>query len=80
MDDYFASVNASNSKILCVGGITRTEAEAAASDGLDVDGRGYYLFLADERSPGQPIQILAKFISALEAEQACKALLRQAAA
>jgi hypothetical protein len=72
MSCYFASMPASNSTVLCIGGITRSEAESARHDGLDVDGRGYYLFLAREDAPTEPIQILAKFFSSLEAERAAR--------
>lgn len=72
MDDYFAAMPASNSTVLCVGGITRAEAESAKHDGFDIDGRGYYLFLAKQDAPDEPIQILAKFLSSLEAERAAR--------
>lgn len=68
MDEYFAAMPITNATCLCVGGITHDEAEAARSDGLDVDGKGYYLFLAREDAPNDPIQLLAKFLSASEAE------------
>ncbi len=67
MDEYFASVPIDNAKVVCVGGITRSESEAARDDGLPIDGFGYYLFLADESTPTQPIEILAKFISEAQA-------------
>lgn len=63
MDEYFAATPVTNATVLCVGGITRAEAEGARDDGADIDGRGYYLFLADEASPEQPIEILAKIVS-----------------
>jgi hypothetical protein len=72
MSEYFASIPISNSTRLCVGTITRAEAEAASVEGLPVDGRGYYLFLADEASPSTPIQILASFVSAYEAATAAR--------
>lgn len=74
MGDYFAAMPASNSTLLCVGGITRSEAESARHDGLNVDARGYYLFLARQDSPAEPIQILAKFFSSLEAERVARIL------
>lgn len=74
MDEYFAALPVTNSTVLCVGGITRAEAEAAREDGLSVDGEGYYVFLADEASPQQPIRLLAKCFSAVEAEQLSRAL------
>lgn len=63
MDEYFAATPATNATVLCVGGITRAEAEAARDDGIQVDGRGYYLFLANEGDPERPIEILAKLVS-----------------
>ncbi len=67
MDEYFAAMPMTNATKLCVGGITRAESERANDDGVDVDGRGYYLFLANEADPKQPIEIFAKFVSELEA-------------
>lgn len=77
MEEYFASIPVSNSTRLCVGTITRSEAEAAMQDGMPVDGRGYYLFIADEASPESPIQILARFLSPYEAATAVKLFSRQ---
>lgn len=67
MDEYFAAIPVNNSMLACVGGITNSEAQAASDDGIPVDGFGYYLFLADEQSPGTPIEILAKFINETQA-------------
>lgn len=78
MDEFFAALPITNAKVLCIGGITRAEAEAAKSSGADVDGRGYYLFLADESAPREPISVLAKFLSESEASKAMR-LLRAAA-
>ena len=63
MDEYFAATPITNATVLCVGGITRAEAEVARDDGAEIDGRGYYLFLANEGTPEQPIEILAKIVS-----------------
>jgi hypothetical protein len=63
MDEYFAATPVTNATVLCVGGITRAEAESARDDGADIDGRGYYLFLADEAAPDRPIEVLAKIVS-----------------
>ena len=78
MSEHFAAASLGNSRVLCVGGITRSEAEAAREDGLEIDGTGYYLFLADESAPKQPISILAKFFSPLEAERLSRLLSGQA--
>ena len=67
MDEYFAAMPITNATMLCIGGITRREAEAEQNEGVSVDGNGYYLFLADETEPKRPIQILAKFLTVIEA-------------
>lgn len=74
MDVHFAALTVRNSKVLCVGSITRAEAEAARDSGIEIDGSGYYLFLADEASPRAPISVLAKFLSETEAAQAARLL------
>lgn len=74
MDEYFAAMSITNATKLCVGGITRSETERANEDGTNIDGRGYYLFIANEAEPKQPIQILAKFISELEADRFARIL------
>ncbi len=68
MSMHLAAMPLTNATVVCVGGITMAEAENARADGHDVDGFGYYLFLADEIAPEKPIQILAKFFSPEEAE------------
>ena len=77
MDTVFASLPLNNATILCVGGITRAEALSAQADGASIDGNGYYLFLAEESAPAQPIQVLAKFLSAIEAEQLSRLFARR---
>jgi hypothetical protein len=74
MDEYFASTPLTNATLLCVGGITRAETVAAREAGLQVDGKGYYLFLADETQPDQPIEILARFLSEAEASRLARLL------
>lgn len=74
MEEYFGSVPISNSALLCVGGITRAEAAAAQEGGADVDGFGYYLFVADQSAPKRPIEILAKFASNAAAERLARLL------
>lgn len=68
MDEYFAATPVTNSTMLCVGGVTSREVEAARDDGLAVSGDGYYLFMAEQGAPRTPIQLLAKFFSPREAE------------
>lgn len=72
MDVHFAALTFRNSKVLCVGSITRAEAEAARGSGVEIDGHGYYLFLADEAAPDTPISVLAKFLSESEAASAAR--------
>ena len=79
MDEYFGSVPVSNATVLCVGGITSVETERAREDGLEVDGLGYYLFLADNSEPNKPIEILAKFATNSAAEKLARLLQRAAA-
>lgn len=74
MSEYFAAAPLGNSSVLCVGGITRAEAEAARGDGVGADGTGYFLFVADESSPRQPIRVLGRLFSPLEAEHLCRLL------
>jgi hypothetical protein len=52
----------------------------AIEDGADIDGQGYYLFLASAEEPKQPIRLLAKFFSAMEAEAAARLFERHAPA
>jgi hypothetical protein len=74
MDEYFAAIPVSNATVLCVGGVTRTEAEQARDSGVEIDGHGYYLFLANASEPKQPIQLLAKFFSEFEAGRIARLL------
>jgi hypothetical protein len=67
MDEYFATMPVTNATVLCVGSVTRAETERAKDDGLEIDGTGYYLFLANATAPREPIQLLAKFFSEFEA-------------
>ncbi len=80
MEEYFGSVPVSNSTILCVGGITNAEADRAKEEGLELDGRGYYLFLASNAEPNKPIEILAKFATNSAAEKLARMLIRAEAA
>lgn len=79
MEEYFGSVPVSNATTLCVGGITSAEADRAKEDGLELDGFGYYLFLADNSEPNKPIEILAKFATNSAAEKLARLLQRAAA-
>jgi 2-keto-3-deoxy-6-phosphogluconate aldolase len=68
MDFNFASIPVSNTSILCIGGITNEQAQDLRDNGVDVDGFGYYLFLADTQNPSAPIEVIAKCFSAAHAE------------
>lgn len=70
MSERFAAIPLSNARLLCIGGITRSESREAAATGLNVDDSGYYLFLASADRPSEPIEILAKFLSPDQAERA----------
>lgn len=74
MQEVFASIGVSNSKRLCIGGVTKAEMREASASGLDVENCGIYLFLASESNPQEPIEILAKFISLDQAERAAALL------
>ncbi len=72
MQEIFTSIAIKNSKILCVGSITRKESKEAKASGIDADHNGLYLFLASESEPTSPIEILAKFFSIEQAERAAE--------
>lgn len=79
MDEHFAALPVTNATVLCVGGVTRAEADRAREEGLDVDGLGYYLFLANEGERKHPIKILAKFFSEFEAQSFARVIEARAA-
>ncbi len=68
----FAAIPLGNSSLLCIGGITESEAVEVREGGVETDGRGFYLFLASAERPNSPIRVLAKFFSAAEAEEVAK--------
>jgi hypothetical protein len=72
--ETLATVAVSNSKRLCIGGVTRREANEAKAAGLDVDPAGIYLFLASDSDPKSPIEVLAKFFTVDQAERAAALL------
>ena len=74
MSRYFAAIPVSNARLLCVGGISEREVADARESDLDLDGSGYYLFLANADRPSEPIEILAKFFSPDQAEHAASLL------
>ena len=72
--ETFATVAVSNSKRLCIGGVTRREVGEARAAGLEVEPSGVYLFLASDSDPKSPIEVLAKFFSVEQAERAAALL------
>lgn len=70
MSETFASIPVTNSRLLCIGGVTRAEAQEARAAGVEIDGSGFYLFVASEADPSTPIEVLARFFSAEQAERA----------
>jgi hypothetical protein len=72
MSELFSAISIKNSRVLCVGGVTSKEAREAAASGLEVDPASYYLYLASEEDPSSPIEILARFFSADQAERAAE--------
>ena len=63
MEEYYFEVPVSNSKVLCVGPITRRETELVLDEASFCDGFGYYLFVADAEKPNADIEIIAKLVS-----------------
>jgi hypothetical protein len=59
MDEFFFSVPLDSKKSLCIGSITRREAENLA-DSMLGDGTGLYLFVAAAAAEHEDIKILAK--------------------
>ena len=74
MSELLGSAPLSNKALLCVGGITKREAERVREQGHDITGLGYYLFLADQSEPSKPIEVLAEFYSASAAEKVSRLL------
>lgn len=70
MDEIFANIGLANGKRLCIGVVTRKEAAEASALGAPISDSGVYLFLADDRSPDEPIEILARFLTLELAERA----------
>jgi hypothetical protein len=60
MEEYHFDAPLSNSRALCIGTVTRSE--AAATGAGFCDGLGYYLYLADAEKPGAT-EVLARFAS-----------------
>ena len=61
MQEYYFGVPISNAKTLCVGPITREEANSV--DVSFCDGLGYYLYVADSGEQPATIEVLARLTS-----------------
>lgn len=73
MEDYFFEVPLSNARTLCLGPLTRREADSSNADFCD--GFSTYLFLANADAPGDDIDVIAKVVSVEAAERLRAALL-----
>lgn len=73
MEDYFFEVPLSNARTLCLGPLTKREADSTDADFCD--GFGTYLFLANADAPGEDIDVIAKIVSVEAAERLRAALL-----
>ncbi len=76
MEEYYSehAIASSTSKVLCIGALTRSEAEQVGDDAAFCDGFGYYLFMADREKPSEEIEVIAKLTSAAAAEQLSRLL------
>jgi hypothetical protein len=72
MEEYFFELPLSNARTLCLGPVTRREADSTDADFCD--GLGTYLFLANADSPGDDVEVIAKVVS-VEAAQRLRAAL-----
>lgn len=72
MEDYFFELPLSNARTLCLGPVTRREADS--TDTNFCDGFGTYLFLANADAPGEDVEVIAKVVS-VEAAQHLRAAL-----
>ena len=73
MEDYFFEVPLSNARTLCLGPLTKREADS--TDAAFCDGFGTYLFLANADAPGEDVDVIAKIVSVEAAEKLRAALL-----
>ena len=72
MEDYFFELPLSNARTLCLGPVTKREADS--TDANFCDGFGTYLFLANADAPGEDVEVIAKVVS-VEAAQRLRAAL-----
>ncbi len=73
MDEFFASKPATNDSWLCVGALTRSEAVAAADEGIG-NGFGYYLYVAETANIHGPIEVLGHLSGEDAARRLCDLL------
>ncbi len=72
MEEYYFGAPLSNSKTLCIGPITREEANA--SDVQMCDGLGFYLYVVAEGNRANGVEVLAKLVSEEAARRLSKLL------
>ncbi len=74
MEEYYSEHTISRSKVLCIGAVTKKQADQTHDDAQFCDGFGYYLFMADSDKPAGGIQVIAKLASEAAAQQLSKLL------
>lgn len=73
MQEYYFDLPLTNSRVLCIGSITKREADAAGADFCD--GFGTYLFLANANDLQEEIEVIARVVSEEAADVLRAALL-----
>lgn len=71
-EEYYFNVQVTNSRVLCLGPITKHEAVGA--DATFCDGFGHYLFLANAANPAEDIEVLARVVSEEAADRLSRVL------
>lgn len=77
MDEFFASKPATNHSYICVGPLTHSEGDDAASQGIG-DGKGYYIYVAESSNIRGPVEILGRIADGEAARRLCELLGLQA--
>ncbi len=73
MEEYYFELPLSNARTLCLGTLTKREADSA--DVSFCDGIGTYLYLANADAPTEDVDVIAKVVSMEAAERLRAALL-----
>lgn len=73
MEEYYFELPLSNARTLCLGTLTKREADSA--DVGFCDGIGTYLYLANADAPAEDVDVIAKVVSMEAAERLRAALL-----